>query len=286
MDGISGNQGLVGSAIGAVTTAVQNKKNRDWNAEQAELNRQFQSAEAETARQFSANEAALQREWSSQEAERARDWNEEMYEKYNSLSGKIQQAEQSGVNPMFAVSGNSVTPMSASSSAPSGASASAGGSPSGSQASASFVDLIGSMLGMANLKAEIDNINADTKGKETQSEYTSWLSKLSEREYNIITEYDFDIQSLESEIGLNNDQANLAFQTAGKVFEEAGKIAEDKRFLVETSDDREKIVEYERLIKEFDSSISSTLEVLDGDKKVELSDLVGAILKAIFAIKN
>lgn len=166
---VQGNSSIVGSAVGAVTSGIQNHINRKWNAEQAELNREFQSDEAEKARLFNSREASLQRDWSSQEAERARDWNEEMYAKYNSLSGKIAQAEQAGVNPMFAVTGNAVSPMQASSSAPSGASAS-GPSASGSAAASSFVDLVGSMLGMSKLKAEIENIKADTRKKSAEGE--------------------------------------------------------------------------------------------------------------------
>lgn len=281
---VQGNSSLVGSAVGAVTSGIQNHINRKWNAEQAELNREFQSDEADKARLFNSHQASLQRDWSSQEAERARDWNEEMYAKYNSLSGKIAQAEQAGVNPMFAVTGNAVSPMQASSSAPSGASAS-GPSASGSAAASSFVDLVGSMLGMAKLKAEIDNIKADTRGKDSHSDYTAWLSRLSEREYKIITENDFDIRKLESEIGLTNEQAIKVFAEAGKIVEEAAKIAAEKDFLVKTSDDRAKIVEYEKLIKDFESSISETLEVLDGDKKVELSTLIKGILKSILVLK-
>lgn len=232
------------------------------------------------ANAYSSNEALLDRQWSSQEAERARDWNEEMYAKYNSLSGKIAQAEEAGVNPMFAVTGSAVSPMTTGASAPSGASASSV-SPTGN----ALTDMIGQVMGIMKLKSEIENIKADTDQKLASSDYTSWLSKLSERSYKIITENNFDIRKLESEIGLTNDQALLAFQQAGKVFDEAGKIAEEKRFLVDTADDRAKIVEYEKLIKEFESSISSSLEVLDGDKKAELSDIVGAILKAILAFK-
>lgn len=277
--------GFLDTLLGGLLSGIQQGSQNAFNANEAKKQRYFQSREAEITRAFNSSESALQREWSSQEAERARDWQEEMNEKYNSISGKISQAEQAGVNPMFAVTGNAVSPASASGSVPSGSAASAG-MPSGASATGSFVDLVGNILGLSKLKAEVANIEADTRSKNASSDYTSWLSKLSEREYKIITENNFDVQKLESEIGLNHDQALFAFQSAGKVFEEAGKIAEEKRFLVDTADDREKIVEYEKLIKEFESSISSTLEVLDGDKKAELSDVVGAILKAIFAIKK
>lgn len=150
--GITGSQDLIGSAIGAISSSINAKKEREWNAEQAEINRTFQS-----------NEAALQRDWSAAEAERARDWEEEMYDKYNSLSGKIQQAHEAGVNPMLAITGNAVSPMSTSSPMPSGASAGSVGNPTGS-----FVNIIGEMLGLQKLQAETKLINeqANLTGKQ------------------------------------------------------------------------------------------------------------------------
>lgn len=241
-DWITGKgSGIVGAGIGAVSSAIQNKNNRDWNAEQAEINRQFQSEEAETARLFNAHEAALQRDWSSQEAERARDWNEEMYEKYNSLSGKIHQAEQAGVNPMFAVTGNAVSPMSTSSSAPSGASAS-GGAPSGSSATASFVDLVGSMLGMAKLKAEIENIQADTKKKDAEE---NRLSTLTQAELENLL---MNTSKIESDIHVND-------ATAGKLSAEALKLQKEGLRIAKITDAEVKKTEAEALIAEFQTSV-------------------------------
>lgn len=252
-DWITGKgSGIVGAGIGAVSSAIQNKKNRDWNAEQAEINRQFQSEEAETARQFNAHEAALQRDWSSQEAERARDWNEEMYEKYNSLSGKIHQAEQAGVNPMFAVTGNAVSPMSASASAPSGASAS-GGAPSGSSATASFVDLVGSMLGMAKLKAEIANIEADTKKKDAEGEgqiiTNETLHEMNVAQLeNLLT----STSSLEAQINLDNE-------TASKVSAESLKLQKEAIRIEKITDHEVKYAEARALLAEYESSIASAI---------------------------
>lgn len=212
MKGLAGSQELIASSIGAVTTAIQNRKNREWNAEQAELNREFQSAEAEKSRVFNSNEAALQRDWSAAEAERARDWNEEMYAKYNSLSGKIAQAEQAGVNPMLAITGNAVSPMAASSSVPSGVSASSG-SPSGATATSSFVDIVGSMLGMGKLKAEIDNIEADTDQKKTES-YTQ-LAKLASEIRSMDSLSDLNVQkALESVQNIDNLKSQLKLTDA------------------------------------------------------------------------
>lgn len=256
-DWITGKgSGIVGAGIGAVSSAIQNKKNRDWNAEQAEINRQFQSEESETARQFNAHEAALQRDWSSQEAERARDWNEEMYEKYNSLSGKIHQAEQAGVNPMFAVTGNAVSPMATSSSAPSGASAS-GGAPSGSSATSSFVDLVGSMLGMAKLKAEIENIQADTKKKDAEGEgqiiTNETLREMNAAQLeNLLT----STSSLEAQINLDN-------QTASKVSAESLKLQKEAIRIEKITDHEVKYAEARAVLAEYESSIASAIGSID-----------------------
>ena len=258
-DWITGKgSGIVGAGIGAVSSAIQNKKNRDWNAEQAEINREFQSQEAETARQFNAHEAALQRDWSSQEAERARDWSEEMYEKYNSLSGKIHQAEQAGVNPMFAVTGNSTTPMSTASSAPSGASAS-GGAPSGSSATASFVDLVGSMLGMSKLKAEIENIKADSKEKESrankQDKETSWMDELNDAQLKNIFA---NTEELQSRLHVNEETAN-------KLSAEANKLTQEGMRIMKITDADVKRAEAEALIAEYESSVAKIFSGEDID---------------------
>lgn len=273
------------SIFGGLLSFGQQMFQNDFNRKEAQKNRDFQSEEAELNRVFQSNEAALQRDWSAAEAERARDWNEEMYAKYNSLSGKIAQAEQAGVNPLFAVTGNAVSPMSTTAAAPSGASAGSVGTPSGATAASSFVDIVGSMLGFKKIQAETDLLKAEADKYRSESERTGWLAKLSEREYKIITEHDFDIQELESRIGLNNEQANTAFQLAGKYFEEAGKTAEEKRFMVATADDRAKVIEYDKLVKEFESSMSSALDSLDNKEKLSLKEWVSLIFKSILAMK-
>lgn len=279
------SQGWLGALISGGFASAQQGAQMAYDASQAEKNREFQSEEAELNRVFQSNEAALQRDWSSQEAERAMDWQEEMYSKYNSLSGKIAQAEEAGVNPMLAVTGNAVSPMSASPSTPSGASAGTVGTPSGDSASMAFVDIIGKVLGFKQLQSEIDLMQSEAERNRADAERTGWLSKLSEREYKIITENDFDIQEIESRIGLNKDQATAAFELAGKYFEEAGKIATEKGFLQKTEDDRAKVIEYDKLIKEFESSMSTALDSLENNEKLSLKEWVSVIFKTIFAMK-
>lgn len=278
--------GWLGSLISGLFGLGQQGTQMAFDSSQAEKNREFQSEEAVLNRIFQHDEAALQRDWSAAEAERARDWNEEMYEKYNSLSGKIAQAEQAGVNPMFAVTGQAVSPMTANSSAPSGASAGSVGTPAGSSASMAFVDIIGKVLGFKQLQAQTELMHSEAERNRAETERTGWLSKLSEREYNIITEHNFDIRTLESKIGLNIEQANEAFQLAGKYFEEAGKIATEKDFLSRTASDRVKIVEYERIMAEFEKGLPASLESLSKGEKMSLNEFVGGIIKAILFIKE
>lgn len=113
--------------------------------------------------EFNAQQAQSARDFSAQQAEVERDWQEEMYSKYNSLQGKVEQARQAGVNPMFAVTGSAVSPMSASSG---GASAPAA---SGSSSRGPSTDMVGSLLGFSKLKAEIDNINAQTRNADAMA---------------------------------------------------------------------------------------------------------------------
>ena len=112
--------------------------------------------------EFNSSEAQKARDFSAQQAEIERDYQEEMYAKYNSLQGKIAQAHEAGVNPMLAVTGSAVSPVSphTSVSVPSASgSASRGPSP----------DMVGSILSFSKLKAEIDNINAQTRNANAQA---------------------------------------------------------------------------------------------------------------------
>lgn len=272
---------IITGSFGVAQQGVQ----MNFDATQASINRDFQSEEAEKNRIFQSGEAALQRDWSSQEAERARDWNEEMYEKYNSLSGKIAQAEAAGVNPMYAITGNAVSPMSASASAPQGASAGSVGTPTGDSATMKFVDIIGQIMGVKKAKAEIDLMKSEESRNYSDSEYTQWLSKLSEREYKIVTENNFDIQEIQSRISLNTDQASAAFELAGKYMEEAASIASERDFFEKTKDDKVKMVEYDRIMAEFEKSLPDVIDSLGDGQKQELSDWVGSILKLFLYIK-
>lgn len=119
----------------------QNIQN-EFNAQQAELNRQFQS----------------------QEAQIARDWQEQQYNLYSSPSAMVRQYQDAGMNPAL-MYGQNLQSSTGSSPAPSGSMAS--GSPLG--AGMPTGNIIESIAGLAKLKAEINNINADTDAKRAQA---------------------------------------------------------------------------------------------------------------------
>lgn len=132
--------GIGSSLLGGLFTSNQNRKlmreQNEFNASQADINRQFQSKEAEIAR----------------------DWQESFYQQYQSPQAMVHQYEQAGINPVLAAGHATNTPPAATSSSGSMAQ---GVSP-GYQSVAGIMEQFGKL---ALLKAEINNINADTKQK-------------------------------------------------------------------------------------------------------------------------
>lgn len=232
---------FLGSTVGAVSSSVTARKEREWNADQAEINRTFQS-----------NQAALQRDWSAAEAERARDWEEEMYSKYNSLSGKVQQAHDAGVNPMLAITGNAVSPMSTSSPMPSGASAGAVGNPTGS-----FVNIIGEMLGLQKLQAETSLIKEQAKGV---AKDTSWKDMLNQAQLDFLS---MSTDEVASRVGVN-------FETANKLKQETQKLILECSRLNKITDSEVRKSEADAKISEYNSAVADIVQG-DGDTSDYLS---------------
>lgn len=153
---------------------IQNRFNRNQNERQYEqemalqyMNQAYNSKEAEKNRGFQA-----------QQAEISRDWEEEMYNKYQSPSALMAQARDAGINPL-AVFGNAQ-------SGPGGVS-----TPSGSAASSSpghapqspymnGIALVESFAKMAGLLTEIENMDADTREKESRTQYQNILNAFAE----------------------------------------------------------------------------------------------------------
>lgn len=120
------------------------------------LNRRSQDIQ----NRFNSHEAELNRQFQSQEAQIARDWQEEQYNMYSSPSAMVRQYEDAGLNPAL-MYGQNLQSSTGSSPAPTGSAAS--GSPISS--GMPTVNIVEAIVGLAKLKAEIDNIKADTESK-------------------------------------------------------------------------------------------------------------------------
>lgn len=144
-----------GASIGnSIIGGNLNRKNRKFNAEQAQLNRDFQA----------------------QQADIARSWQESFYNQYQSPAAIMRQANEAGIHPYAALGLNPA-------SGPSGTSI-----PSGSQASAppqqfqGLADISGTILSLMKLKSEIDlneklgdKYLAETEGQNIQNQFNPRL---------------------------------------------------------------------------------------------------------------
>lgn len=154
---IGAGTSAVQGAAGAITSGNLNRKNRKYNAEQAELNRQFQA----------------------QQAELGRDWVENFYNQYQSPQAIIRQGKDAGLHPYMALGVNPASGPS-SQSLPSGSSANSGQqfNPSDSLQSS-----IRSMLDIMGLKSQIDLNNSLSKKYDADAELA--LSNTSVNSQNI-----------------------------------------------------------------------------------------------------
>lgn len=170
-------------------------KNRDWQTLMNRENNQFNAAQAELARQFQ----------------------EDFYLKYQSPAAMMSQYKDAGLNPVLAAGHATNTP-------PSVSSASAGSSPGGAAASSGMngvgpMDLIGSIASIMKLKAEINNINADTKEKEQNV-----LESISREDLNRATQ------------SLTKEQMNDVIQSANlKAAQASTESAKKEWYIVEKS---------------------------------------------------
>ena len=144
-----------GASIGnSIIGGNLNRKNRKFNAEQAQLNRDFQA----------------------QQADIARSWQESFYNQYQSPAAMMRQANEAGIHPYAALGLNPA-------SGPSGTSI-----PSGSQASAppqhfqGLADISGTILSLMKLKSEIDlneklgeKYLAETEGQNIENQFNPRL---------------------------------------------------------------------------------------------------------------
>lgn len=130
-----------GGIVGAISGAIQNKKNREFEAEQAQL----------------------QRDWSEQQTEKQNAWNLEQWQRemdYNSPTSQVQRLRDAGLNPLFyGLDGNST-----------------GGSPTAAQplgyeraSLGALQNPVAAGLDAAARIAQVSNIQADTAKKNNEN---------------------------------------------------------------------------------------------------------------------
>lgn len=146
---------------------------------------------------YNHGEALLQRQFESEQAQLQRDWSEQQYLQYNSPEAMMRQYREAGLNPSLMYGGAQATDANMQSAAPSGAQASAG---SQSISPINFGDFM-NVMQLWKTKAEIDNIKADTTGKDITNEQLG--AKLTA-----------EIESLTASAGLSGAETEVAKNNA------------------------------------------------------------------------
>lgn len=180
---------LLNSVTNAASLAYEIHKDQHLTGAQREAN------------EFSAQQADLDRRFQSAEAEKARDWQEQQYLQYNSPAAQVRQYQQAGINPAL-MFGDPATPASMQTSAPAGAS-SASVTPSGGD----LVGMIGQMLNLSKLDAEIENIREDSRGKRENARAAELQNQLTEKFGEIRAQADYD--KVQAEIAKTLEEGKL-----------------------------------------------------------------------------
>lgn len=182
-----------------VNKRSQNRQNA-FNAQQADINRQFQA----------------------QEAQIARDWQEQQYNLYSSPQAMVRQYNDAGLNPAL-LYGQNLQGSTGSSPMPSGSAAS-GSAPTSGMPTGNILENI---AGLARLKAEINNINADTEDKRAGALLKGSTAELNQ---SVMSLNSRQMDRIESEINLMRQQANTEEQKQNAIIiENAIKFAQKKQ---------------------------------------------------------
>ena len=173
---IGGGAAVAGAGTSAISAGKMNKRAVKYAKEENELNRQFQSQQAQLSRQ----------------------WTEDFYNQYSSPGAMVKQYQAAGLNPALMYGSGQTVGSTPSSASPSGGSSI---SPDLVNPMQSFEQLgsIGSQLaGMFKLKADIDNVKADTEYKREQTE----AMKIQ----NFYNPYQFEQDLKQGQLNLQNTQ--------------------------------------------------------------------------------
>lgn len=234
-------------------------------------------------------------EWSARQAELAFEREADFYEKNQSMAAQIAAQREAGINP-FGINGSASAGPVVSSSAPSSV------TPTGSQG----FDPIALAMQIARYRLDKSAIDADNELKRAQANdlntRLNWDSQSFEVNLGILNEQLKSGQlnneqirkhidemfpalkaHLESQTGLNSEQANFVYQQAVKACNEAEKVAQEVSEAKESWSYRKKSLEAQSIIDEFESSTADVVKNIGGDD----SSIVGALMQLIkFLIVN
>ena len=213
---------VISSGIGAGVSAVQNRKNRDFQAEMLGKEQDF---------------AREQREWQL-DTEKAltadeRAYNEEIYKKYQSPEAYVRQLQEAGLNPSLAYGGNSA----GSPEIAEYGNIQAGSSPSASplpqfDVSHHFSDISKNLVALSSQAIQSRMADNDAARVEFQRQVASaqTLKYLSERKLIDKETYGKELENIfkESTMGKRIEQVSLSVDEASQ------RIAESKQVVLES----------------------------------------------------